>query len=233
MKWKLIDNKARLQPPTGDYTHWKIQIARSCFRQCVYCAIHESQFGGIRNFSVEHYRPKSLFKALRDIITNLYLACGICNSFKCDDWPNEPAVDHSLEAYPDPGAVDYNTILEIGDRHEVVGLNTASRYLVERLFLNRHQLIIERWHYSVEARIEAFSAFAGNAFAAFEQLGALDGEGTALFAQLGKAVCELSSERDQLRKLVPYDDKDVTRPPRRGDTKKSKNRAAGTSRRRR
>lgn len=230
MKWKPVNNTSRLQPPSGEYADWKMIIARDCSRQCVYCAIHESLFGGIRNFTIDHYRPRSLFEELMHIITNLYLACGVCNAFKGDDWPNEPALDHSLEAYPDPGGVDYNTIFQIANTHEVVGLTTASRYVVERLFLNRPQLIIERWHHSLESRIDNCVAFATKAFRQFEKLQVSDKEGLALLARLGAAICDLSAEHSQIRKTVPYDDKDVRRPKKR---RTSRNQAAGTSRRRR
>ena len=104
MKWIRICNAERSQPSSGSYREWKPQIARDCSHQCVYCAIIEARFGGIRNFHVEHYRPKSRaeFASLENVITNLYYACAICNGFKGADWPATPKSDHSVPAYPDP-----------------------------------------------------------------------------------------------------------------------------------
>jgi len=110
LRWKQVDNSARQQPVAGAYTDWKEEIAHDCGHQCVYCAIPEAAFGGIDNFHVEHYRPKSIFQDLRDTITNLYLACSICNRFKGNDWPAEPPDDHSISCYPDPADHDYNAL---------------------------------------------------------------------------------------------------------------------------
>ena len=59
MEWFKIFKENSVQPKTGKYSDWKEIIADECKHQCVYCALSESRFGGIRNFHVEHYRPKS------------------------------------------------------------------------------------------------------------------------------------------------------------------------------
>lgn len=111
----------------------------------MYCAIPEGRFGGIRNFHIEHFRPKVRFPKLENDIKNLYLACAICNVLKGDDWPCEPAPDHSLAAYPDPSVTDYNTLLVVSPAtHEVSSPRLAGKYLVERILLNRAQLVLER-----------------------------------------------------------------------------------------
>jgi hypothetical protein len=111
----------------------------------VYCAIPEGRFGGIRNFHIEHFRPKAKFPKLENIIANLYLACAICNVLKSDDWPAEPVANHSRAAYPDPSLTDYNAILVISSStHEVRSPKVAGKYLIERVLLNRAQLILER-----------------------------------------------------------------------------------------
>ena len=56
------------QPTKGKYSDWKEILAEEGFNQCVYCAIPDACFGGIRNFHVEHYRPKSKFKKLENNI---------------------------------------------------------------------------------------------------------------------------------------------------------------------
>lgn len=120
-------------------------IADHCGGQCIYCAISEARFGGIRNFHVEHFRPKVKFPKLENDISNLYLACAICNVLKCDDWPCDPAIDHSLAAYPDPSAADYNLLLTVSPTtYELNSATIAGKYVIERILLNRAQLIVER-----------------------------------------------------------------------------------------
>jgi hypothetical protein len=142
MNWKLVNKDPATQPKGGIYSDWKEQIAKECYYQCVYCSIHESQFGGINNFHIDHFRPKSLFKNLENDICNLFYSCPICNRFKSDDWPNGPNLD--TLSYADPSNIDYSDLFELNDDFQIFGKYTASRYLEVRLYLNRAQLIFER-----------------------------------------------------------------------------------------
>lgn len=142
MNWRLIIKDPKKQPAKGTYSDWKEQIAEECFYQCVYCSIHEGQFGGINNYHIDHYRPKSIFTKLENDILNLFYACPICNRFKSDDWPAEP--DLNIVSYPDPSKTDYASLFALKNDFEIEGNCTASQYLVLRLFLNRAQLIMER-----------------------------------------------------------------------------------------
>ena len=147
MKWKRIPKEHTIQPSSGVYSDWKQIIADEGFHQCVYCAIHDANFGGIRNFHVEHYRPKSIprFAKLKNDIKNLYYACPICNTFKSNDWPSDMVDDYSSHCYPDPSQVDYCEIFEVSDSDGIIeGKYLASKYIVERVYLNRPQLIMER-----------------------------------------------------------------------------------------
>lgn len=145
MNWKLIQKDVARKPQKGTYQDWKQQIAEEGYNQCVYCAIHESAMGGIRNFHVEHYHPKSLFKEEENDYLNLFYACPICNTFKSNDWPGEPDKDNSVAAYPNPSQVDYSTLFDIDvSRGLIKGKNVAATYIQEKLFLNRPQLIILR-----------------------------------------------------------------------------------------
>lgn len=145
MRWPNLVGKARFRPGRGSWSDWKEAIADYCESRCVYCAIHEGRFGGLRNFHVEHFRPKARFPEFENEIANLYLACAICNVLKSDDWPAEPASDHSRLAYPDPGGCDYNAIFAIdAATHGVTSKAVAGKYLIERILLNRPQLVLER-----------------------------------------------------------------------------------------
>ncbi len=149
MKWKRIPKEFAAQPSTGTYRDWKERLAAEADNHCVYCGIHSGGFGGLRNFHVEHYRPKSKFRELENDIQNLFFACCICNVFKSDSWPNEPNGDHSNCCFPDPSAVDFTTLFEVDwSTGRIKGLFTATAFVEERLYLNRPQLINERrvWH---------------------------------------------------------------------------------------
>ncbi|MFD0962554.1 hypothetical protein [Pseudofulvibacter geojedonensis] len=146
MNWKKIDKDKSTQPSNGTYSDWKEQIAKECFYQCIYCSIHEEQFGGIDHYHIEHYRPKSIkrFKKLENDIKNLFYCCPICNRFKSNDWPNDPD-DLEVICYPDPSEYDYSNLIDVdGDNFKVEGKYLSTRYLIERLYLNRPQLIYER-----------------------------------------------------------------------------------------
>jgi len=150
MNWVLVHKSKTDQPATGGYSDWKQQIASECFFQCVYCAIHESQFGGTINYHIDHFRPYSKFESLANDILNLFYACPICNRFKSDDWPGEPHLDQV--SYPDPSKIDYNTLFDFDDRFNLLGLYVSARYIINRLFLNRGQLIFERRETSLRSK---------------------------------------------------------------------------------
>ncbi len=145
MNWKLVKKDATKQPKNGSYHDWKPLLAKEGFNQCIYCAIHENSMGGVRNFHVEHYRPKSIFKDKENDYCNLFYACPICNTFKSNDWPSEPVDDNSIASYPNPSEIDYNLLFNIDNPKGLIeGKNVAAKYIQEKMFLNRPQLIIER-----------------------------------------------------------------------------------------
>ena len=143
--YKLIKKDSKNQPATGVYTDWKEQIAKECNFECVYCNIHENHWGGIDHYHIDHFRPKSIpkFAKLENDILNLFYACPICNRFKSNDWPADP--DLNKVSYADPSQTDYNTIFEFDKvKSTLIGKHVASKYMIERLYLNRPQLVYER-----------------------------------------------------------------------------------------
>lgn len=148
MRWFRIPKENAVQPEKGGYSDWKPKLAEEAEYQCVYCAIHESNFGGIRNFHVEHFRPKSnsRFSHLIDDFTNLYYSCSICNCFKGNDWPSDPPANKgdNVIHYPEPSSVDYSILFKQEIDSKLIGETLAGKYLVQKLYLNRPQLILER-----------------------------------------------------------------------------------------
>ena len=140
--WKRIPKEGAKQPDDGDYRAWQELLAEEADHRCVYCAIHERSFGGIRNFHVEHYRPKARFPELIDSFSNLFYACAICNTFKGNDWPDEPAPDLETPAYADPAEYDYSDLFDVNAGGLVSGTKVAATYMIERIYLNRPQLML-------------------------------------------------------------------------------------------
>lgn len=147
MNWIRIPKEATLLPTHGKtYSDWKPELAEEGSHQCVYCTISESSFGGIRNFHVEHYKPKGLkqFYHLENDFSNLYYACAICNTFKSDDWA-DPVDDFSIGCYPDPSKKNYGELFNLDMGTALIeGENASGTYILNKLYLNRPQLIINR-----------------------------------------------------------------------------------------
>jgi hypothetical protein len=204
MEWPIMLGRSRSQPTSGSWNQWKTEIAGDCQERCIYCAIHEGSFGGLRNFHVEHFRPKSLFKDLENDIGNLYLACSICNILKGDDWPNEPHVSCAVDAYPDPRHVDYNTVIELSDAtSEISAKNRSAAYLIERLVLNRGQLIRQRRLAGLFAYLDEIAEWAKGVFEREE-----DPE---VLASLGLLFADVMKWTVAIPRTRPYGPGDVVR----------------------
>lgn len=145
MRWFRIDKSATSPPTTGLYKDWKRLLGTEGRNQCVYCTISEANFGGERNFHVEHFKPKSRFKRLTNNFLNLFYACAICNTFKGSEWPGLPGPAFARVGFVDPSVDDYCLIFTIDKATgEISSPNIAGRYMVEQLNLNRPQLVLER-----------------------------------------------------------------------------------------
>ncbi|MCX2485071.1 HNH endonuclease [Pedobacter sp. MR2016-24] len=147
MNWFRIPKETSPRPTKGlYYSDWKEELSFEAKGQCVYCAINNRSFGGVRNFHVEHYKPKSLpaFIALEHDYSNLYYACSICNCFKGNAWPNDPDENFNNNSFPDPSKVDYSEIFFVESDYKLKSDFVAGKYIIQRIFLNRPQLVLER-----------------------------------------------------------------------------------------
>jgi|SRR5690554_1088779 len=145
MKWTVIDKTLTKRPHTvSEYGKYRPELRLEAKEKCVYCGIHENSLGGSDSFHVEHYKPKSKFSKLEKEFENLFYACAICNRFKSNDWPIDPNSAHSIPSYPDPKLVNYNTLFDIDEDGVLHGKYTAAKYMIEKIVLNRPQLINER-----------------------------------------------------------------------------------------
>jgi hypothetical protein len=210
MEWKRIPKEHCKQPHSGKYSDWKEILAKEGYFQCVYCAIHESCFGGIRNFHVEHYRPKAKFKTLENDIKNLFYACPICNTFKGDDWPNEPLEDFSNPSYPDPSRVEYNGIFKVDTASgEIEGKYIAARYMLEKMNLNRPQLMTERRIFFDCLKIREFEELFKTLILALKQN--RHKRARYFLAQIAENFIEISALNREFRTVRPYRQADIKR----------------------
>lgn len=144
-------------------THKRYQTYKRYLREdfqfrCVYCDIHENEYGGLHHFHVEHFRPYSIprFLGLKTSYSNLLYACGICNKRKGNDWPSDdPLIDG--RGYLDPCEHDYENHFcsAATPAYHVEALSPAAKYMVRRLRLNRRQLLqMRRWREEKKRRYE-------------------------------------------------------------------------------
>jgi hypothetical protein len=153
-KWARIDKSHSLKPQQGTYQDWKPHLAEEGNGRCVYCAILDVELGGQRNFHVEHYKPKSRpeFAHLINDYENLFYACALCNTFKSDSWFQANDGDWSVIHYPNPSLYNYGDFFEISDDvFTLTGNHLVGTFLIQRLHLNRFQLIhFRRYEHSLD-----------------------------------------------------------------------------------
>ena len=206
MKWFRIPKEKTAFPTTKHYWEWKENLAKEGLDQCVYCAINVTPFGGIRNFHVEHYKPKSLpqFKSLEHDFKNTFFACSICNCFKGNDWPNDPSDALNIKAYPDPSQFDYSLLFSFTEDYKLTSNTVTGKYLIEKLFLNRPQLILERRTYYLMRSLKEEFLKLKNWYKLLQDKGAKD-EKTELIIAASEAVILLADQRF----VTPYEAKDI------------------------
>lgn len=218
MDWFIVP-RMRPKPTTGVYSDWKPVIAVNCRHQCVYCTVPESEYGGIDNFHVEHFRPKSLFGTLENDIDNLFIACAICNRFKSDEWPGDPHVQGATATFLDPAIADYHSHIELSPDATLAGRTVAGVYVIERLYLNRPQLIVSRRYRKALRLIDsAVSTFNST----LNELSALGSDGHEIISEIAQASLRINQLQVQLAQATPYQANEIKRQKKKGAPKKPK-----------
>jgi len=123
-------------PPFKKYRKFKPYIRRSCKCKCVYCFIHESELGGPKFFTIDHFVPQSVDASLINVYENLLYACDECNSFKGDDWHDGNPI-LTGRGYLDPCKHDYDNHFRLEGTGKIKGLTKLALYMIEHLWLNR------------------------------------------------------------------------------------------------
>ena len=128
-------------PRQKKYQNYKPYLRRDFLYRCAYCQIHEAHYGGLRNFHVDHFRPKKKFPRLALAYKNLYYACGLCNTLKGDAWPSEKESIAGFR-FVDPCTEDaYQIHFAVNEKDgSLSGRTEAGRYTRMHLLLDRGQL---------------------------------------------------------------------------------------------
>lgn len=208
MNWfQIPKGRVPVSAKRGDYKSWKPELRLEARQQCVYCAIPDKEFGGIRHFHVEHFRPKSKFPDLTNRYHNLFYSCAVCNSFKGDDWPEESGESRDAAGYLDPAMVDYGTVFEVDPTsYEIGSVCAAGRYTAHRLHLNRPHLVLVRRELAVLRAAEELEDMAHESLArVFEMQAAATPEVQRECRQLVDALSALAAARRALGTTVSVD----------------------------
>jgi hypothetical protein len=125
----------------GDYRE---EIREDSQRRCVYCDMHESEAGGEKCMTLDHYRPAGR----KHEPTNLVWACQPCNSLKGDRWPafglpGDPTVN-GRSGFIDPFKEDRRAYFELQDDGSFKAIKDPAEYMILYLELNRPFLMFVR-----------------------------------------------------------------------------------------
>ncbi|HSN99486.1 MAG TPA: HNH endonuclease [Candidatus Nanopelagicales bacterium] len=105
--------------------------------RCGYCGVHEDAVGS--TLTVDHYRPRA--RGGSDEATNLVYCCARCNEYKGAYWHEQDAPHVRLLH---PGRDDLTQHLRATDDGRVRGVTPEGEFFVQRLRLNRPQLVAYR-----------------------------------------------------------------------------------------
>jgi hypothetical protein len=116
--------------------------------RCAYCGVHEDAVGA--TLTVDHHRP--LGRAGTDEAENLVYACARCNECKGAYWHEQDAPHVRLLH---PGKDDLTKHMRASDDGRVAGVTPEGEFFVQRLRLNRPQLVAYRCARRSEAQLTA------------------------------------------------------------------------------
>jgi hypothetical protein len=147
--------------------------------RCGYCGVAEVWVGG--ELEIDHFRP--LLHDGDNLLDNLVYACTVCNRFKSDYWPMADAPESLWLLHP--GQDDFSAHLAETTDGRLVGLTPRGWFHIERLHLNRPQLIELRQLRQAEKLLQR------------EFVQAQD-----IKAQLQKRIRDLETEVAELREII-------------------------------
>ncbi len=117
--------------------------------RCGYCSVSETNVGN--KLDIDHYQP--IKHGGNDDLDNLVYVCPACNRFKGDYWPQDDDPDSFSLLHPDEDDVSSHITLATNGR--LVGLTPRGWFHIQRLHLNRSQLVTWRQRQRHSAEIQA------------------------------------------------------------------------------
>lgn len=117
-------------PHYRDYSAYKPFLRKEFEYHCVYCRMPDTYLQQVDYFSVDHYRPKSIYGTLTNVYSNLYYCCKKCNDRKKSVWRK-----NAREFVPNPCDHWMTQHLRY-EAERVVTHSPAGKFTVELLQLN-------------------------------------------------------------------------------------------------
>lgn len=135
----------RAQAPVvaGGYRSFRLFVREDFSRQCAYCLLMEVLAGGVDNFELDHFRPKSRFPELLNDFYNIYYACHPCNHTKRDIWPSAELEARGI-SFVDLCKDDFAAHFRVNEDGKWEGVTAPGGYTVDKLRLNREHLVTIR-----------------------------------------------------------------------------------------
>jgi uncharacterized protein (TIGR02646 family) len=134
----------RQTPPVlSNYKKYKPYLRSDFARRCAYCHIPELRYGPPRNFTVDHFRPKSRFPKRACHYPNLFYACQDCNAFKGSAWPTRQSRLNGAR-FLDPCLDDFAAHVKVTDDGSILPITDAGDYMISQLQLDRPVLTVWR-----------------------------------------------------------------------------------------
>lgn len=129
-----------------NYRNYKEYLRTDFSKRCGYCDDLDYYNGGMRGYHIDHFKPKSKFKDLENIYSNLIYSCPYCNLSKHDDWPAGKSTTNikNNKGYIDPCDSSYSTQhFSRSKTGKIIPNTEVAKYMYRKLKLGlkRHQLI--------------------------------------------------------------------------------------------
>lgn len=153
------------------------QIRQRFSLRCGYCGIHENEAGS--QLEIDHFQPRAFGGA--DQPENLIYCCTACNKFKRDFWRQTNPDRHLLHPLKD----NFQEHLAEDADGRLIALSETGKFHLEKLRLNRPQLVASRRKRRLEKEIHADIV---EALAASRKLETKEGE---LTEMLNEALARL------------------------------------------
>ena len=113
------------------------QVRERFQARCGYCGVHEDAVGS--TLTVDHYRPRG--RGGTSEADNLVYCCARCNEYKGAYWHEQ---DPPYVRLLHPGQDDLEKHLRTSSDGHVTGVTPEGEFFVQRLRLNRPQLVTYR-----------------------------------------------------------------------------------------